>query len=99
MNAVLKGGDRQELHERIRVHSMDAAMEVKEYGRPNDLVDRIANDEIFGLTKEEILKILNPDNLCGIAPKQVEDFIHKQVEPVLSKYKDLYKNINIEINV
>lgn len=99
MNAVLKGGDRQALHERIRVHSMAAAMEVKEYGRPNDLVDRIAGDEAFGLTKEEILKILNPDHLCGRAPGQVEEFIKEQVDPVLDKYKDLYQNINVEVNV
>lgn len=99
MNAVLKGGDRQALHERIRVHSMDAAMEVKEYGRPNDLVDRIAGDEAFELTKDEILKILNPDHLCGRAPSQVEDFIKEQVEPVLEKYKNLYQNINVEVNV
>jgi len=99
MNAVLKGGDRQELHEKIRVHSMAATMEVKEYGRPNDLVDRIAGDEAFGLTKEEILKILNPDHLCGRAPGQVEDFIKEQVNPILNKYKDLYQNINVEVNV
>ena len=99
MNAVLKGGDRQALHERIRVHSMAAALEVKEYGRPNDLVDRIAGDEAFGLTKEEILKILDPNNLCGRAPGQVEDFIKEQVDPVLNKYKDLYQNINVEVNV
>ena len=99
MNAVLKGGDRQELHERIREHSMEAAKEVKEFGRPNDLVDRIAADEAFGLTKDEILKILNPDNLCGIAPIQVDDFIKNKVDPILEKYKDLYKNINVEVNV
>ena len=99
MNAVLKGGDRQELHERIRVHSMDAAKEVKEYGRQNDLVDRIAGDEAFGLTKEEILKILNPDHLCGRAPGQVGDFIKEQVNPILEKYKALYQNINVEVNV
>ena len=99
MNAVLKGGDRQELHEKIRVYSMEAAREVKEFGRPNDLVDRIANDETFGLTKEEILKALNPDNLCGRAPHQVENFIKNEVDPVIEKYKDLIKDINIEVNV
>ena len=99
MNAVLKGGDRQELHEKIRIYSMEAAKEVKEFGRPNDLVDRIAKDESFGMTKEEILKALNPDNLCGRAPKQVEEFIKHDVEPVLEKYKDLFKGINIEVNV
>ena len=99
MNAVLKGGDRQELHEKIRIYSMEAAKEVKEFGRPNDLVDRIAKDEAFGMTKEEILKALNPDNLCGRAPKQVEDFIKEEVEPVLNKYKNLYEGINVEVNV
>lgn len=99
MNAVLKGGDRQELHEKIRVYSMEAGKEVKEFGRPNDLVERIANDASFGLTKEEIMHALNPDNLCGRAPKQVEDFIATAVEPVLEKYKDLIKGINVEVNV
>lgn len=99
MNAVLKGGDRQELHEKIRVYSMEAGREVKEFGRPNDLVDRIANDSSFGLTKEEILHALNPDNLCGRAPKQVQDFINASVNPILEKYGDLIKDIKVEVNV
>ena len=99
MNAVLKGGDRQELHEKIRVYSMEAGREVKEFGRPNDLVDRIARDETFGLTKEEILHILNPDHLCGRAKHQVEDFIKEQVNPVLEKYKDLINKENVDVNV
>lgn len=99
MNAVLKGGDRQELHERIRVYSMEAGKEVKEFGRPNDLVKRIANDESFGLTEEEILKILNPDNLCGRAKNQVVDFVESQVNPVLDKYSDLLNGVNLDVNV
>ncbi len=99
MNAVLKGGDRQELHEKIRVYSMEAGKEVKEYGRPNDLVKRIAKDESFGLTEEEILKILNPDNLCGRAKNQVVDFVEEHVNPVLNKYSDLLNNVNLEVNV
>ena len=99
MNAVLKGGDRQELHEKIRVYSMEAASEVKEFGRPNDLVDRIAKDETFGLNKEEILHILNPDNLCGRAKNQVTDFIEEYVNPVLERYKDLISTENMEVNV
>lgn len=94
MNAVLKGGDRQELHEKIRVYSMQAGREVKEFGRPNDLVDRIAKDETFGMTKEEILAALNPDHLCGRSSNQVTDFIENHVNPVLEKYKDL---LNIEM--
>lgn len=99
MNAVLKGGDRQVLHEKIRVHSMEAGREVKEFGRSNDLVKRIANDASFGLTEEEIISALNPDNLCGRAPKQVEDFIKIAVEPVLEKYRDLISDIKVEVNV
>lgn len=99
MDAVLKGGDRQELHEKIRVYSMEAGREVKEFGRPNDLVDRIAADETFGLTKEEILKALNPDNLCGRAPNQVVDFIEETVNPILEKYKDLLDNVDVEVKV
>ena len=99
MNAVLKGGDRQDLHEKIRIYSMEAAREVKEFGRPNDLVDRIAEDKSFGFTKEEILNILNPNNLCGRAPKQVEDFIREEVDPILEKYADLIGDINVDINV
>ena len=99
MNAVLKGGDRQELHEKIRVHSMEASRQVKEFGKPNDLVKRIAEDESFGLTEEEILKILNPENLCGRAKNQVTDFIENQVNPVLKKYEDLIKNVDVTLKV
>jgi len=99
MKAVVKGGDRQELHEKIRIYSMEAAREVKEFGRPNDLVDRIAEDKSFGFTKEEILSILNPDNLCGRAPRQVEDFIKCEVDPVLEKYQDLICGVDVEVNV
>lgn len=94
MNAVLKGGDRQELHEKIRVYSMEAGREVKEFGKPNDLVDRIAKDNTFGMTKEEILSALNPDNLCGRSPNQVTDFIQTIVNPILEKYENL---LNVDI--
>lgn len=94
MNAVLKGGDRQELHEKIRIYSMEAGREVKEFGRPNDLVERIAKDETFGMTKEEILSALNPDNLCGRSTNQVTDFIESIVNPILQQYQDL---LNIDI--
>ncbi len=99
MNAVLKGGDRQELHEKIRIYSMEAGKQVKELGKPNDLVKRIAKDKTFGLTEEEIMKALNPDNLCGRAPNQVEDFINEIVNPILNKYSKLIKDVEIEIEV
>ncbi len=99
MNAVLKGGDRQELHEKIRVYSMEAGKQVKELGLPNDLVDRIAADKTFDLSKEEILSILNPDNLCGRSRQQVVDFVTEKVEPVVEKYKDLLEGVSAEVNV
>ena len=99
MNAVLKGGDRQELHEKIRVYSMESAKQVKELGKPNDLVQRIAADKAFGLTENEILEAMNPSNLCGRAPNQVVDFIEERVNPVIEKYKNLVDNIKVEVNV
>ncbi len=68
MDAVKKGGNRQELHERIRVHSMEAGKVVKMEGKPNDLLQRIANDTMFGLTMEELESIMIPQNFVGIAP-------------------------------
>lgn len=99
MNAVLKGGDRQELHERIRIHSMDAAKRVKEQGKQNDLVARIAKDSNFGLEEDEIIKILTPENLCGRAKNQVTDFINQEVGPILEKYNNLLENVNVNLEV
>lgn len=99
MKAVLKGGDRQELHEKIRMYSMEAAREVKEFGRQNDLVDRIAEDESFGFSREDILEILNPDNLCGRASHQVEEYVYEVIDPILEQNAELIQDINVEINV
>lgn len=99
MKAVLKGGDRQELHEKIRVYSMEAGREVKEFGKQNDLVDRIAEDESFGFSKDEILEILNPDNLCGRASHQVEDYVRDVIDPIIEQNANLIENIDVEINV
>ena len=89
MQAVKKGGDRQELHEHIRQHSMAAGRIVKEEGGENDLVDRIAADPIFGITKEEILATLQPEHFTGRAPEQVTEFIEECVKPVLNANKDV----------
>lgn len=89
MRAVKKGGDRQEIHERIRVLSMEASKVVKENGMPNDLIDRIANDKMFNLTKNDLLDILNPKDYVGRAPMQVEEFISDFVNPVLENNKNL----------
>lgn len=89
MQAVKKGGDRQQLHEAIRKHSMAAGRIVKEEGGENDLVDRIANDPIFGITKEEILATLQPEHFTGRAPEQVKEFLAEYVKPVLDANKDV----------
>ena len=88
MDAVKKGGDRQELHELIRQHSMDAARVVKEEGGANDLIDRIVADSKFGLTREEIEKTLKPGNFTGRAGKQTEEFLKECVKPILEANKD-----------
>lgn len=85
MDAVKLGGDRQELHERIRVHSMEAAKVVKVEGGKNDLIDRIVNDPAFGLTINDINKILAPKNFIGRAPGQVKEYIEKEVMPVIKE--------------
>lgn len=87
MDAVKLGGDRQELHEAIRVHSMAAAKTVKEDGKPNDLLERIANDERFGMTIEQLQSVMNPKNFIGMANKQVENFIETVVNPILQNNK------------
>ena len=84
MDAVKRGGNRQELHERIRIHSLAAGKIVKEEGGDNDLVDRIAEDPSFGISKEEILEVLRPDLYVGCAPMQVREFIDKVVGPILA---------------
>lgn len=98
MDAVKKGGDRQELHEKIRQHSMAAGAVVKVEGGKNDLVDRIAADPAFMTTKEEILAILKPENFVGRAPEQTADFLNEVVGPILTKEKDLL-GVDVEINV
>jgi adenylosuccinate lyase len=97
MEAVKRGGDRQELHERIRVHSMEAAKQVKVEGKNNDLINRIAADKMFGLDMEELKAVLSPINYVGRSPQQVEEFIDEHVKPVLEKNK--VENIEVELRV
>ena len=98
MASVKKGGDRQELHERVRVHSMAAAQRVKGEGLDNDLIERIINDPTFNLSREEIESIINPTDFVGRAPSQVVEFIDEYVNPYLEKYKE-YLDIKTDINV
>ena len=88
MECVKNGGDRQELHERIRVYSMEAGRMVKVEGKENDLIERILNDKGFNLDKERLLEILAPKNFIGFAPEQTEEFVNIEIKPILEKYRD-----------
>lgn len=99
MDAVKKrGADRQQLHERIREHSMAASKVIKEEGGENDLLERIAADEAFGVTLEELEHLLKPENYTGRAKEQTEDFLNECIKPVLEKYADVESD-KPEINV
>lgn len=98
MEAVKRGGDRQELHERIRVHSMEAARMVKQEGLENDLIERIIADDFFNMSKEEILNSIDPKKYVGRAPGQVVDFLETEVNPILKENADIL-GANAEINV
>ncbi len=88
MEAVRNGGDRQELHEKIRIHSMEAAKQVKMMGNSNDLLERIAEDEAFKLTFNEIAELMEPSLFIGRASEQVCEFIEEFIEPILYKHRD-----------
>ena len=98
MDAVKKGGDRQELHEKIRQYSMEAGRNVKVEGKENNLAELIAADESFGLSIEKINAVMKPANFVGRSPQQVEDFLSEVISPILAENKDLL-GIEVEINV
>ncbi len=98
MDAVKRGGDRQELHEKIRTYSMEAARKVKEFGEENNLLELIANDSEFGTTLEELRSIMKPENYVGRSKEQVEEFIEEVVKPILEKSKAEIGE-EVEINV
>lgn len=88
MEGVKRGGDRQELHEAIRTHSMEAGKVVKVDGGENDLLDRIAADPAFGIDREALAALANPANYTGRAATQVEEFLAAEVDPVLARFAD-----------
>ena len=98
MDAVKAGGDRQELHEKIRQLSMEAGKNVKERGLDNNLLDFIAADASFGLTMEELKKSMEPMKYVGRAPEQVKEFLEEVVNPILEENRDLL-GMRAEINV
>jgi adenylosuccinate lyase len=85
MEAVKRGGDRQELHERIRLHSMAAGSLVKDEGRPNDLLRRIADDPAFMLSEADIASLMDPERYVGRSAEQVTEFIDRHIRPVLNE--------------
>ena len=99
MDAVVRGGDRQELHERIRVLSQEAGRNVKDLGLSNNLIDLIAADPAFGMTKEELTAHLEPSRYIGRCPEQVEEFLAEAVQPVLEKYADVLGEKETELKV
>lgn len=98
MEAVKRGGDRQELHERIRVHSMEAGRVVKVEGGENDLLQRIAADDAFGMTLSELEAVMDPKNFVGRAPGQTQEFVDNYIRPILTEKADLL-GLSVEINV
>ncbi|MBS7262978.1 MAG: adenylosuccinate lyase [Eubacteriales bacterium] len=98
MDAVKNGGDRQTLHEKIRVHSLEAAKNVKMYGRDCDLLERIAADEAFGISMEKLQSMMAPENFTGCAARQTETYLTEVVEPVLARYgKSVLKQADIRL--
>ncbi len=96
MAAVKRGGDRQALHESIRVHSMEAARMVKEEGKANDLIERIAGDSVFGMTLEELNAVLSPENYIGRSSEQVVEFLSEHVRPLLQKNHIVERHIDLK---
>ena len=96
MAGVKAGGNRQELHEKIRLHSRAAAAQVKKFGRPNDLINRLKAD--IGFRKVNFEKVLNPKNYVGRAPQQVDEFLRSIVEPIRRRYrKELSRKVELHV--
>ncbi len=99
MDAVKRGGSRQELHERIRLHSLEAGKNVKDLGLTNNLIDLIAADPAFGMTREELTAHLEPSRYIGRCPQQVEEFLNQQAAPVLERWAGVLEEQHGELNV
>lgn len=99
MDAVKRGGDRQLLHERIRVHSLEAGRNVKELGLTNNLIDLLAADPLFGLSREELSAHMEPSRYIGRCPEQVTDFLSEYIQPVLTAHQSALTNQAVELKV
>jgi adenylosuccinate lyase len=96
MQCVKAGGDRQELHELIRIHSMEAGKVVKEHGLPNDLLKRIADDPAFAAVHGSLDKLLDPMLFVGRAPEQVVEFMEECVDPILNVFNSELKSLALD---
>ncbi len=99
MEAVSRGGSRQELHEKIRLHSIEASKTVKEKGLDNDLLERLAQDSAFNIDSEELAEILEPSSYTGRAAEQVDEFINNEVNSLLDANKDMIDSEKEDIRV
>ena len=97
MESVRRGGDRQELHEHIRVHSMEAARRIKEEGSDCDLISRIANDSAFKMSQEDIKAVMKAENYIGRAPEQVDEFLMGHVQPALKDFNGLIGESELKV--
>ena len=98
MECVKRGGDRQALHDKIRVHSREAQKRIKEEGKDNNLLKLISEDKDFNLTMDDIEKIKSDSKISGRASSQVEEFVSETIDPILEKNKDSI-GIKVELNV
>ncbi len=99
MDAVKRGGDRQALHERIRVLAIEAGKVVKEEGKPNDLIDRIAADPMFGMDRSALMAHMEPSRYIGRCPEQVTDFLKNCIDPVLKAHPDDLSGEGVQLTV
>ena len=99
MDAVKRGGDRQKLHERIRVHSQEAGRNVKDLGLTNNLIDLLASDPMFGLSQEELSAHIEPSRYIGRCPEQVTDFLNDYVRPILEANRSALEEKTAELKV
>jgi len=99
MECVKAGGDRQDLHEAIRTHSMEASRRVKEEGKDNQLLELIKDDKIFAAIADKLDELMDPKRFIGRSPQQVDSFLENYVEPILGKFENQIRNSTGIVNV
>ena len=97
MEATKRGGNRQELHEKIRTYSMEVTKEIKLEGKPNRLIEKMANDPAFMMDRAELESLLDPKKYVGRAPEQTEEFINEYIKPYLEG--ENFSDVNVDLKV